>query len=324
MAKLEENEDDKFLDPVVRAAMIPDPDDEPSDGKGAKKSEAEESEKSEKTEDNKSEEDAKKTEDKPKQSDDTKTEDKQEGDKGKENPNKEVPKPKAEDGKSTDEERQSRKERREERKQRFIEKIRREQPQTTSQKPEKSDKPDYKPLDYNESDQVDAKTLQEDRDKFGEVKLAEGREAERKLAEQEKFWSTLEHEATVLSFDPKYAFLNEKSPDFDADRAADINEMYLELVGFDATNKTVQRTDLSYDRFAKNYIDQMERYADERQAETVKNLATQASNAGIRPSGAASSGLKKLKPGDISRMTPEEVEKNEAEIDRQILAELGA
>jgi hypothetical protein len=100
--------------------------------------------------------------------------------------------------------------------------------------------------------------------------------------------------------------------------------MYLELVGFDAQTKSVQRIDLSYVKFAKTYIDKMENYADERQAETVKNLATQASNAGIRPSGSGSSGLKKLKPGDISRMSQEDFEKNEAEIDRQILAELGS
>lgn len=321
------DKDDEYLDPVVRAAMIPDPDDETSEDKGAKKSEGDKSEKTDdKTEDNKSEEDAKKTEDDTKDSKDTKSEEKQEADKGKEDPNKEVPKAKeGEEAKSTDEQRQTRKEKREERKQRFIEKIRREQPQTDSQKQtEKGEKPSYKPIDYNELDQVDAKNLEEDRSKYGEAKLAEGREAERKVAEQEKFWTTLEHEATVLAFDPKYAFLDENSASFDGDRAANINEMYLELVGFDAATKSVRRTDLSYERFAKVYIDQMESYADERQAETVKNLATQASNAGIRPGGgAASAGLKKLRPGDISRMSQEEFEKNEAEIDRQILAELG-
>jgi hypothetical protein len=308
--------EDQELDPIVRAAMIPDPDDEPSEGKESQKTESEEAKKSDKTEADNAATKTEKTA--TTENDDKKTED----EKGKEDPNKEVPKPKTEDGKSSDEQRQSRKERREERKQRFIEKIQREA-KSTKTEPEKAEKTDYKPLDYKEG-QYDAKELQEDRDKYSEVKANEVRESERKLAEQDKFWTTLEYEAKILSFDPKYAFLDENSQDFDEDRAATINEMYLELVGFNPKTKTVQRTDLSYEKFAKTFIDQMEEWAEERQAETVKNLAAQSANAGIRPSGSASQGLKKLKPGDISRMSQEEFEKNEAEIDRQILAELAS
>lgn len=224
-----------------------------------------------------------------------------------------------EDAKST------RKERREERKKNFLESIKADNDTKTPNNRERllQGDPNFKPLDYTEQSEYDAKQLEEDRSKYGNNQFSKGAETERYYATQERFWDRTEFEGKLLENNPKYAFLDETNPDtFNADKAEELNGMYLELVGFDAQTNTVRRTDLSYDKFVRHEVERMERWAGESEAESSKNIVEQASRSGIRPSGSSKSGIGKLRPGDISKMSAADVEKNEAEIDRQILAML--
>lgn len=218
----------------------------------------------------------------------------------------------------------TRKERREERKKNFLESIKADtETKNTNRERLLQGDPNFKPLDYTEQSEYDAKQLEEDRSKYGNNQFSKGAETERYYATQERFWDRTEFEGKLLENNPKYAFLDETNPDtFDADKAEELNGMYLELVGFDAQTNTVRRTDLSYDKFVRHEVERMERWAGESEANSSKNIVEQASRSGIRPSGSSRSGIGKLRPGDISKMSAADVEKNEAEIDRQILAML--
>lgn len=209
-------------------------------------------------------------------------------------------------------------------------------------------------MDYNDEEkEFKPEELAQDREMVGAVSFAKGAETARYWAEQDQFWSELETEAKILSYDPKLNFLSETTPDgkkndsFDPDKAAEINEMYLQLAGFKQHPKrdeqgrvlvdnygrpivekvTVDRTDLSYDKFARRYVDRMtnwaEDFAEGKVEETKSNITKQRKKQGIRPGGGKRKSIGSLQPGDISRMDDETFEKNEAEIDRQIDAMLG-
>lgn len=336
MAKKQDPSDE--TDPVVVAALIDDDEDEdkkpsedsskktPEDGKDTDKpsdkkegDDVEEEETPKPDEPEKEEDDDKKPEPKPKE-------------------------PEAEDKKpSSDEERQTRKEKREERKQRWLESVRKDREARSQRPPQAPPQDDYKPLDYSQADQFAEEDLEKDRQTFGARKYVEGQQAaaarERFVADQERFWDSVDYEARILEHDPKFAFLKEDGPEFDEERASEVNDMYLEFVGFEQKPAidpqtrqpkldqngqpimlgTVQRTDISYEKFVKRYVENMENWADEQVAETSKNLASQKSTQGIRPSGSSKKGLGKLRPGDISKMSDEDFDKNEEEIDRQIM-----
>lgn len=218
----------------------------------------------------------------------------------------------------------TRKERREERKKNFLESIKADtDTKNTSRERLLQSDPNYKPVDYDTATELDVSVLNEDRTKYGNNKFSEGANTERHFANQERFWDRTEFEGKLLEQDPQYAFLNENNPDtFNADKAEELNGMYLDLVGYDPVNNSVRRTDLSYDKFVRREVARMKQWAAEENDSTISSLASQASQSGIRPSGSSSKGLGKLKPGDISKMSAEDFAKNEAEIDRQILAQL--
>lgn len=218
----------------------------------------------------------------------------------------------------------TRKQKREAKRKRYLESIRREGEQTSQRRTDlfQAD-PGYKPLDYNDVEELDVKDLQSDREQYGRTNFSKGAETERFYADQEKFWTTVEYEDKLLQTDPKYSFLNERSKKFDPDLAEDMHEKFLELVGFNPNTKTTRRTDVSFGNFVKREVEEREKWAARVEDQIVKNAAAQRSTAGIRPSGSATRSLGKLRPGDISKMSQKEFEKHEAEIDRQILAELG-
>jgi len=117
--------------------------------------------------------------------------------------------------------------------------------------------------------------------------------------------------------------MDESHPEtFDEDRTADLNEAFLAFVGFDPEKKTVYRTDISFERFARYEMERIKRWAEELSDESEQNLTEQKSQSAVRPSGTPKKSLGVLKPGDISKMTDEEYEKNRDEINRQILSAL--
>lgn len=295
---------------LIKAALMDDPEDEKEE-KSTDPKEVAGTEEAKKTDGEDEKEDPK--------ADDKKVNAEDEGNEDPADPAKEKTEEEAnEDAKLT------RKERREERKKNFIESIKADNETKLNRREQllQSD-PNYKPVDYNEQSEFDVKVLDEDRTKYGNNKFSEGAKTERHYAEQENFWQRTEYEGKLLERDPKYAFLDETNPDtYDGDKAEELNGLYLELVGYDSATNTVKRTDLSYDKFVKHEVDRMRRWAAEENADTASSLASQASTSGIRPSGSASKGLGKLKPGDISKMSDENFAKYEAEIDRQIMSQL--
>jgi methylmalonyl-CoA mutase N-terminal domain/subunit len=159
-------------------------------------------------------------------------------------------------------------------------------------------------------------------------------------------------ESKIVSYDPKLSFLSETTPDgqanpdFDPDKTEEINARYLQMVGFKQYQKTdeqgrplftrdgqplvvntVGRTDISYEKFARAEVKRLEKWAseraDERADETRENITKQRKNQGIRPGGGKRRSLGALQPGDISRMSEEELEKNEDAIMSQIDNMLG-
>jgi hypothetical protein len=235
------------------------------------------------------------------------------------------------DGEDTDteeddtERKPTRKEKREAKRKRYLESIRKEGEQNTQSR--RSDlfpsDPNYKPLDYDNVSELDVKDLQDDRTKYGQTNFSKGAKLERFYAEQEKFWQGVEYEDKLLQTDPKYNFLNDKSKKYDPDLAEELHEKFFELVGFNPDTQTTRRTDISFANFVKREIGDREAWAARNEDQIVKNAAAQRSTASIRPGGSSPKSLGKIKPGDISRMSQKEFEKHEAEIDRQILAELG-
>lgn len=307
MPKLEDI--DPTLDPIVRAALIDDEpeDDETSDDKSSQVADQDTTDES---------------------GDDADVEEKPE--EGNEVADESSTEKEALDDEETDtvedepDKKPTRKEKREAKRQRYLESIRKDGEHNSSSRSELfATDPNYKPVDYSSIDELDVDTLQHDREQYGRNNFSKGAELERARAEQDKFWQGAEYEDKLLQTDPKYAFLNEKSKKYDADKTEELHELFLELVGFDPQTKFARRTDISYGNFVKAEVKRMERWASSNEDEIIKNATTQRATAGIRPSGSAERGLGKLKPGDIARMSQAEFEKHEAEIDRQIMAELG-
>ena len=238
----------------------------------------------------------------------------------------EVEKPESEEP-----EKMTRKERREARKQAWLESVRKErlqqQPQEQAQpRQQQPQQEPYKPIDYRTVEEINEEQLEQDRRTYGEYNrrqgIDEGVRRATYVAEQEKFWMDVEHESTRLGYDPEFKFLDESNPDtFDPDMAADLNEKYLEFVGYNPQNSTVQRTDISYEKFVRKEMEDRKAYAERLAAESSALVEQTKANTGIRPGGGTTkSGLGTLKPGDISKMTDEELEKYDDEIDRQILS----
>ena len=233
----------------------------------------------------------------------------------------------------------TRKERREARKQSLIEASRRDNTRPT-------DLPEprpHEPLDYNKSEQFNVEDLEADRKAVADNAYLEAARLEREVSEQEKFWTGMEYEARILTSNPDYAWLDDKNPDFDPDRAETVNELYLDMIGykeeplFDAKTRQpimdpqtgrqamrgkVARTDISYEKFVKNFVDTVKSWADDEVETSQQNLAEQRANAGIRPGGGSRKTIGELKPGDISKMSDEDLEKYGDEIDRQIMSML--
>lgn len=314
MAKL--HEIDPTLDPIVIAAML---DDDEPDQEEEKSTDAED--KSSQAADDKSNNDDS-------DDDDSDQEDQEEGNEVVDDKSTEKEDVEDEDTENEEDDldrKPTRKEKREAKRKRYLESIRKEGEQNTQNR--RSDlfptDPNYKPLDYNDVSELDVKDLQADRTKYGQTNFSKGAELERFYADQEKFWQGVEYEDKLLQTDPKFNFLNDKSKKYDPDLAEELHEKFFEVIGYNPDTQTTRRTDISFANFVKREISEREAWASRTEDQIVKNAAAQRSTASIRPGGSSPKSLGKLKPGDISRMSQKEFEKHEAEIDRQILAELG-
>lgn len=221
----------------------------------------------------------------------------------------------------------TRKERREQRKA-YLESIRRDQEQKTANRTDKlfQGDPNYKPLEFENKD-YDYKELEEDRNNFGRNQFYKGAQTAQQIvekqAEQDKFWQATEYESKLLEKEPEFAFLDETNTEtFDPDKTQFVNESFLAFVGYDPNTNTVERKDISFDKYTRVLLDQVKSWAEDYTDNAEKNVAAQRGNSGIRPGGSPRKSLGQLKPGDISSMSDEEYAANRDEINRQILAAL--
>ena len=343
--------DKRKIDPIIAAAMIEDEDETPEEKAMREEiiaaNTTDEKEEDDKDEDDEGEDEPEKSEDK----DEDQPEDEDEGEEP--DPKKPV---EAKDDPEEDEDdeeekpKKSRKERRQDRNEDFITSIRKDNAEDDTP----SQLPQYNPLNYDDEDkEFKPEELKEDREKYAQTASAHSANQAKYVAKQQNFWKDLDSESKILGYDPELAFLNETKPDgkpndkFDADKTSEINEMYLNLVGFKqhprrneqgqvlvdnqgkplVSHMTVDRTDLSYEKFARKYVKNMSNWAneaaDDKIDEVTKNLKGQKKRQGVRPNGGGRKSLGALNLGDISNMGDEDFDKNEDEIDRQINSMLG-
>lgn len=360
---MSKEDNQEIVDPIVLAAMIEDPNEDEEDKKLREQilgtSETQGTAKGGSSDDDEEEDEEDPDEDK----DDKKDPKPKDGEEDEDQEDEEQPKPKkpveAEDDPDEDEEEQpkTRKERRQQRQEDFLASIRKD----TTRSSARPNIPNYNPLDYEATPkdkdgnerELTAEELARDREMYGAVAFAQGASQVKEAAEQDRFWSELSGEAKILGYDPELSFLNEttpdgkENPDFDPDKAEEVNAMYLQLCGaetFQARNAQgqplfnpqtgqpimmirVRDTGISYEKFARGYVKRRKAWAedlaDEREDEMRDNITKQRKRQSLRPSGGKRKTLGAINPGDISRMSDEDFEKNEAEIDKQIDAMLG-
>lgn len=177
---------------------------------------------------------------------------------------------------------------------------------------------DYQPLKYEEGD-YDPRQLEQDRERYGEAQRQSAYQEYRKSQEaiQNQLWADrleMDNERAQKAWD----ILDESSDKFDSDFSAEMTQKYLNFIGYRATTDQQGNTvDIKVDRpnirwidFVKAEKQNFERYV-ARQAETsVKNVAKQAANTGIRPSGQSRTSTHRdvdfSDPNWISKLTKEE------------------
>lgn len=344
MPKLENGED-----PLIVAALIDDDEDEES--KAITKQFMDQAEPTDDHTDE-AEEDDEDDDDDIDESNSPKPADKTEDDEEDEKPSGDKP-PEAIDAKKDDDveddkpgddeaEKKSRSERRAERKRQYLERLSQTPVEVENERRRQELlQNDYKPLDIQDGE-YDADQLVQDRQRYAQSLALQATEQQRKFSEDQNFWTSVEYEAKLLTTNPDFAFLDEKSPDFDAKKTQNLNDLYLKVIGFetdlardakglpviDAQGQpvympSIRRRDLGFKEFAEGYLENMMDFDQDNEARITDNIVKQRAHQGVRPGGSSRRGLGRLKQGDISKMTADEVEANEAEIDRQINAELG-
>jgi hypothetical protein len=139
-------------------------------------------------------------------------------------------------------------------------------------------------LDYGQAldaDEEVVKTLESDRTQYGQAQYNEGL----KRAEYLDWKTSLKIEAPVI--EKKYPILDPNSPDFHPAVADAMNTWYLKMSGFDPNTQTVSSSDISYADFVESNMELVEEIAGQRNAQTVKNVAKQTAQTGLRPDGSS-------------------------------------
>lgn len=239
-------------------------------------------------------------------------------------------------------EKKSRAERRAERQRQYLERLTASPVDENEKRRRELLKDDYKPLDIKDGE-YEPDDLIKDRQQYAQSVAIKTAEAQREVAEEQNFWTKVEYEAKLLNTKPGFEFLDENNKEkFDEKKAAAINDLYFKTIGLEQQlvrdanglpivnaqgeamiRPTVRRKDLGFQEFVEGYVEVFMNMDQDDEAEITKNVVKQRAHQGIRPGGSSRRGLGRLQQGDIAKMTADEVEANEAEIDRQINAELG-
>ena len=104
----------------------------------------------------------------------------------------------------------------------------------------------------------------------------------------------------------KYEFLDEQSDNFNPGPAEFINRLYLNTVGYNPINGTVQDTDLRYSEFVEGFMDVLDLISNGKLADATASVASQAAGTGPRPSGNAKTPL--YQGDDPKQMTDEQLD----------------
>lgn len=171
----------------------------------------------------------------------------------------------------------------------------------------------YKPLDIKDGE-YDPKELQQDRERYGEDRFAEGRDESRNELKQELFVTNLKIDGASVA--REYPMLDERSDDFDPDLASHINELFLATVGWNG--KSVRNPNVSYYDYVAAFMDVVDRAATSRNADTATNVARQASRTGIRPNAQRRRSTVVRTPSDIANMSDADWEKNKDKVYAEI------
>jgi hypothetical protein len=178
----------------------------------------------------------------------------------------------------------------------------------------------YKPIRYEEG-QYTADELEADREAYAEYRYQEGlRQAQ--LHTDTKLWvRDLERDNEVVL--SKYPMLDPSHEEFNPELAEDLNEWYLELAGYDDRTKTVRNTNVRYRDFIEAQMALVEKASASRNADTATRVAQQSGRAGLRPTGGRRDSLGEITARKVGEMKPEEFEKHETAVDREIDRRLG-
>lgn len=135
-------------------------------------------------------------------------------------------------------------------------------------------------------------------EQYGAQRYQEGLAQANALA----FSTRLEIDAPKVA--TKYGVLDQNSDNFDPGVAAFINESYLKTVGYDPQAGSVQNNNIRYEEYVDGMMELVETLSQGKAADSTKNLAKQAAQTGVRPSGVS----KTYSGADPSKMTLEQLQ----------------
>lgn len=139
-----------------------------------------------------------------------------------------------------------------------------------------------KALDYQAALDADPEVVQQletDRRQYGEAYFQQGLSQARSM----QFHTRLEIDAPRV--EAKYPQLDKNAADFNPVLADTVNQMYLSAVGYDKDTDTVRSADIRYADYVESLFELADEIATVKTAATSRNIATQAAQTGIRPSG---------------------------------------
>jgi hypothetical protein len=160
-------------------------------------------------------------------------------------------------------------------------------------------------LNYSEALDADPETiaqLEADRQQVAQQQYQQGIAQ----AESIKWESRLEIDAPKV--ESKYPQFDKNSAEFDPALADSVNQMYLQMVGYDANTGMVQNPQIRYADYIESIAEQAERMAGNKVARAQKNIARQAAATGLRPDGSAAKTLNLDPSKDPKSMTDKELE----------------
>lgn len=108
--------------------------------------------------------------------------------------------------------------------------------------------------------------------------------------------------------------VQDKLSKLDPNAAQALDRAYLQFVGFNPQTGVPAVDGVSYAEFIDAQLELANSIATNRVVNTQRNIAKQAAQTGVRPDGGVRQGFQINNPGDISKLSPEEFEKNKPAI----------